>query len=153
VLAYCALEFPGAEFADVDDPAGDQRAQTDGRSCRMVLGDKGIVPSGGEVSTKGRLEALAGLLTKTLSGGRPAVLVDAGKCPMLADGLKGGYRFAEVGQTGRYNYQPEKNQYSHPMNCAEYVASRLRVVTPRSPDDHEDDYKPDAPRRRASRYY
>ncbi len=153
VTAFCGMEYPEARFADVDDPAGDQRAQTDGKSCRDVLEGKGIRPIGGEVTVKGRVEALADMLTRLVSGGRPAVLIDAGKCPMLVDGLKGGYRYAEIGQTGRYTEQPEKNQFSHPMNCAEYIASKLRIVSGAGYEQPDSPYEDEQHRNRVSALY
>jgi hypothetical protein len=151
VTQFCALKYPGAQFVDVDDPAGAQRAQTDSKSCRDVLHAKGITPIGGEVTVKARTEAMADLLTKLVTGARPAVLIDAGGCPMLVEGLKGGYRYAELGQTGRYSDQPEKNQFSHPMNCAEYVASRLSAMAPREVPENE--YREPPPRDRGGSLY
>ena len=124
VVQYCSVTFPGAEFIDIDDPSGDQKAQTDGRSCRDYLAAKGIYPSGGEMSIKGRLEAMALWLSR-LANGQPTVQIDASACPMLTEGMKGGYRYAEVGNTGRYQDKPEKNQFSHPIDTACYVASRI----------------------------
>ena len=136
-LVYCAQRFPGATFMDVDDPAGDQRSQTDSRSCRDILSSKGIHPIGGEVSTKGRIEAMANWLSKLVNG-QPAVLIDEAECPMLIEGMKGGYRYAEIGQTGRFNDTPEKNQFSHPIDAQCYGASRLHMMPECERDEYND---------------
>ncbi len=151
VLALCALRFPGTAFLDFDDPAGDQKTQTDSRSCRDVLNEKRIYPTGGEVSTKGRIEAMAGWLSRYY--GKPAVLIDEQNCPMLAEGMRGGYRYAEIGQTGKYQQLPEKNQYSHPIDAQCYGASRLTWDTDSISGESEDiDYYEQA-QNRAGRYY
>jgi hypothetical protein len=126
------LRFPGAKFKDFDDPSGHKKAETDRKSCRDILAEKGIYPQSGELTIKKRLEALSDRLSLLVKG-QSAVVIDETECPMLTEGLKGGYRYQEIGQTGRYSEDPEKNQYSHPMDGQCYVASRLESIV----DDDE----------------
>jgi len=152
VNTYCALTFPGADYIDIDDPAGSAKSATDSRSCRDVLNGKGIYPQSGVISDKARIESMAEWLSKLMRGGA-AVQIDEGKCPMVTEGLKGGYRYAELGDTGKYSDKPEKNQYSHPLDTVCYVASKLNMLLGSPVADDDDDYEDDVPTNRASRYY
>jgi hypothetical protein len=130
-LTFAALRFPGARWVHTGDPAGEAKGQGDGRSCYDILADKGIhlIASSNNLSV--RIEAEASWFRRMVDG-QPAVLIDEEACPMLVAGLDGGYRYAEVGKTGKYKDEPEKNQFSHPHDCKQYGAILLQglKVTP-----------------------
>jgi hypothetical protein len=93
----------------------------------------------GAVSLTERLEAMRSRLTKTLSGGLSALVVDPAAIVLL-EGFKGAYCYAQRAD-GRYELDPAKNEYSHVMDALSYVASRLFAARPKRDDED------DAPRR------
>lgn len=70
-----------------------------------------------------RLDAVRKPLTLLIDG-RPGLLLHP-RCSMLRKGLNNGYRFRKVvgALTERYHEEPEKNEYSHPMDALQYLLS------------------------------
>ena len=113
--------FPGASFADWGDPAGNQRAQTDERTCYELLSTEfgfHLIP--GPVSAVRRSEAIRKLLTSNTPQGSPMLLIDP-RLTWLIAALAGGYHRREV--AGRFLDDPEKDDYSHIVDCLGYLAS------------------------------
>lgn len=124
VTLKSAEDWPDTrEWRDVADPAGWQKAQTDEKSCVQVQGSLGVHPSPGPVSWVIRKRAMVDTLQK-MSGGRAQIMVSP-VCRMLIEGFGGAYRYQEIGETGRFTDQVEKNAWSHPMNALEYVVGKL----------------------------
>ena len=45
---------------------------------------------------------------------------------MVRKGFNGGYRYRRMKVSGsRFTDKPDKNEYSHPMDAVQYVATRL----------------------------
>lgn len=124
VIIYCNKHFPDYEFMDVGDPAGEQRSQTDAKSCFQILHSKGIMVEAGAKTLALRLESVRRPLTRLVSG-RPGLQISP-KCKMLRKGFMGGYQFRRL-QTSqeRYTDAPDKNQYSHPHDALQYVCSMI----------------------------
>jgi hypothetical protein len=77
-----------------------------------------------------------------LAGGIPALIVNME--PMgrtIIEGFRGGYHFKQRDE-GRYELDPEKNWYSHTMNCVEYLATRLDAQPPARGDDGDNGREP-----------
>lgn len=53
--------------------------------------------------------------------GGPAFLISKTRCPVLCRALGGGYRYAKT-KAGQRKPLPEKNQFSHPSDAAQYAA-------------------------------
>lgn len=124
LLEYSAEILPKATFVDVGDPAGEQRAQTDEKTCFEILQAKGIEIEGGLQSPQIRFESMRKPLNSMVVG-QPKFLIDQ-RCKTARKGLQGGYYMRRMHTTAeRYASQPEKNFYSHVMNAGEYVATRL----------------------------
>lgn len=123
VISHCSNYYPDAEFIDIGDPAGKERAQTDEKTCFQILHSKGIMIEPGMQSLQIRLESVRKPLT-TFRGVMGFVLHP--RCKMLRKGFQGGYQFRRL-QTSveKYTLSPDKNMYSHPMNALEYVCTRL----------------------------
>lgn len=105
------------------DPAGDQRAQTDERSCFDEVRAAELQISGARTNAfLPRRGAVAWFLSK-LSGGQPTMLLDP-CCSMLRKGFNGGYKYRRIQVVGeeRYTEEPTKNAYSHPHDALQYVA-------------------------------
>jgi hypothetical protein len=125
VLDHCKRSFKGSvQFEDYGDPAGNQRAQTDARTCFEIGATKGldIVPS--EQDPTLRMESVRKPL-RTLIGGVPQFVLHP-RCKNIRKGFLGGYnlRRLQVGGAERYVSRPDKGGLSHIMNALEYGAAQ-----------------------------
>lgn len=105
------------------DPAGEQKAQTDEKSCFEEVRAKSLkIRAGKSNAWLPRYGAVAWFLSK-LAGGRPMFLLDP-CCAVLRKGFNGGYKYRRIQVIGeeRYTDEPMKNKYSHPHDALQYVA-------------------------------
>jgi hypothetical protein len=105
------------------DPAGEQKAQTDERSCfDEVKAKKLKIRAAKSNAWLPRRGAVAWFLSK-LAGGQPMLLLDP-CCGTLRKGFNGGYKYRRIQVTGeeRYTDEPVKNGYSHPHDALQYLA-------------------------------
>lgn len=129
VQSESATWFPGFQFNDIGDPAGNQRAQTDEKSCNDILKELyGIRVSPGVVSFTARDEALRKLLTTTTPDGQPMFLIDPRDKWIIA-AFRGGYQRKEV--AGVYTDDPDKNMFSHIMDAIQYGAASIYKMAAR----------------------
>jgi hypothetical protein len=103
------------------DPAGQNPTETDDRTSFMIMAAKGYPLSPGALTPAARIESVKQRASRAV-GREPALLIDATKCPMLAEALLGGYRYAKSGD-GQIGFHPLKNDYSHIANACEYGVS------------------------------
>ncbi len=115
-------------YRDIGDPAGRSR-DTNKMSPADYLRKININVENGIQTFKVRREAVAGRLTKLVNG-QSAILIDP-SCQMLIDGFEGGYAYPEIGTTGMFKDEPEKNMWSHIHDSLQYVSTRLFVFEPR----------------------
>ncbi|MEF2144191.1 MAG: hypothetical protein V3573_01995 [Desulfovibrionaceae bacterium] len=147
-----AEQYPGLEVRLYGDPAGSQRSQVDERTPFDILRGVGIdarpAPSNDPLL---RREAVA-LPLPRLVDGEPGLRVSPG-CRVLIKGMAGSYRYRRVEIMGeeRYRDMPDKNEYSHVCDAAQYLmigageglAVLGRGIEPRSlPSRAENDYAP-----------
>lgn len=125
VLEKCTRAFRGpVEFEDYGDPAGQQRAQTDEKTCFEILQGKGVAIEPGKQTISLRLESIRRPLTR-LIGGEPQFILHP-RCRVLRKAFLGGYYFRRMTTNAeRYSDKPEKNWASHPMDALQYDASML----------------------------
>lgn len=127
VTAWCAENLPSSTvYRDIGDPAAKARDSNKmspndymRRHCHIHIED-------GIQTFKIRREAVVNALNRQIAG-KPALLVDA-SCIRLIDGFEGGYAFGEIGNTGIFKPEPEKNEYSHIHDAVQYAATRLFPV-------------------------
>ena len=111
------------------DPAGNQKAQTDEKTCFQEVRNAGLqirAPGDKSNSFPARRGAVAWFLSK-LTGGQPAMLLDP-CCSVLRKGFNGGYKYRRIQVTGeeRYTEEPAKNKYSHPHDALQYACLGTR---------------------------
>lgn len=130
VQQLAAQRWPGFHFEDYGDPAGKQRsamtADKAEKTCYDILEAKGIRIEPGEQNVTIRLESVRRPLN-TLRNGRPAFQLHP-RCTMLRKGFAGRYQYRRVrvaGASERYHDEPEKNEYSHPHDALQYIATRV----------------------------
>jgi hypothetical protein len=127
VLEYMGRQWRGFEVeADTGDPAGEQGAQTDERTCFAIARGKGINMQPGDQSLEIRTESVASRLRKMIDG-RPAMALNP-RCKSLRKGFQGRYAYRRVqvgGSEAKYTDKPDKNRYSHPHDALQYDATAL----------------------------
>lgn len=63
----------------------------------------------------------------TLRGGKPQLQVHS-RCTMLRKGFLGRYQYRRVkisGSAERFHDEPDKNEFSHPHDALQYVATKV----------------------------
>lgn len=134
----------------IGDPAGEQKAQTDEKSCFQEVRAKNLKIRAAKTNAYlPRRGAVAWYLSKLIAG-QPGFLLDE-DCKVLRKGFNGGYKYRRVQVTGdeRYTDEPVKNKFSHPHDALQYVAMETggiqaitqgqRPPTPRLPTYHSRD--------------
>ena len=122
VLGHCGRSFRGSRvsYEDYGDPAGEQQAQTDKRSCFDIMQAKGIMVEGTEQDPYLRQESVRRTL-RTMVGGEPQFVMHP-RCRVLRKGFMGGYhrRRMQVAGPERFSDKAEKNEYSHIHDALQY---------------------------------
>lgn len=124
VKIWCNDNLHGGQFRDIGDPAGKNR-DSNKMSPKDYLKKLDIRIEDGIQTFKIRREAVAGRLTKLLNG-RAAIQVDPA-CTGIIDGFEGGYCYKEIGTSGIYKAEPEKNKYADLHDSLQYPATRLFI--------------------------
>ena len=121
-------EFEGWEkWRCWGDPAGTQRAQTDEKTCFDVLATMGFHVQPGAIDWMSRKEAVKQRLERIIDG-KPGVLIDRQRCPMLSEGMLGGYRYPKS-TDGRIGSRPIKNDFSHTCDALQYMLTGEFSIT------------------------
>jgi hypothetical protein len=123
VKPFLAMHFPKYKIQATGDPAGAARADTDEKTCFMVLAENGI-PAMPAITNEfvARREAVAKNLNKLIDG-QPGLLVHP-DAKIIRKGFNGGYHYKRIQVTGQERYRdiPDKNDYSHPHDALQYAA-------------------------------
>jgi hypothetical protein len=105
------------------DPAGTQKAQTDGSTCLAILNKYGFnvspAPSQDPIV---RQKAVHDYLNLMIDG-KPALIVNRDGCQLLREGFQGGYQYRKLHtiQGEKFADFVEKNEYSHPHDALQYL--------------------------------
>jgi hypothetical protein len=148
VLQHSATKYPGFKFVDYGDPAGNQRAQTDEKTCFMILHGKQILIEAGKQDVTLRLESVKKALMSVVSG-KPGFLIHP-RCKSLRKGFMGGYQYKRMSTSGFEKYQdkPDKNAFSHPHDALQYICTQIHgigLIDPGSQYEEEYDDPDDSP--------
>ena len=127
VIEWCAIEFPGAEYLDISDPAGHNEF-SDPRggltsNAKMVEIEHGVRMKKGTQAFQIRRESLGGRMNRRAAGG-PAFWIYIPGCPRLVTGMEGGYCYRKL-PNGEYSPDPDKNKYSHPVESLQYLSTGI----------------------------
>jgi hypothetical protein len=140
ILVYCSKHYDNHNFIDVGDPAGNQRSQTDEKTCFQILYNKGIYIQPGDQTLAIRLESVKYALSRLIMG-KPILNLHP-KCKMLRKGFHGGYKYRRL-QTSIEKYAdiPEKDKFSHPHDALQYVATSIFGQTLKFKNNNEEDFE------------
>lgn len=117
-------DYPGFKWNDIGDPAGKARSALDRetRTSYDILRVKDIIIKEGIQTLKIRIESVKAGLNR-LRGGFPGIQVNP-RCKMVRKGFMGRYRYKKKTMgADQYKEVPEKDQYSHPHDCVQYIAA------------------------------
>jgi hypothetical protein len=104
----------------VGDPAGVAKSQLREESAFSVLEEHGLAAIPAPTNdVLPRLQAVEKQLLRSV-GGKPGLVVDRGRCPVLTEGFLRGYRYRKR-RDGSLTPEPEKNEFSHPHDALQYA--------------------------------
>lgn len=121
LLPLIRSRFPGATWRGWLDPAGFAGGQGVDTSPADVLNNRGFPVQPGAIEWFTRREAMKQRLVRSIYD-QPSVVISRSGCPLATEAILGGYRYPK-GFDGRLADQPLKNEFSHLMNAAEYIAT------------------------------
>lgn len=118
---YLEAEYPGYRFRGWGDPSGDNKGQaTDETPFRIVRGVG--IPCTPTISNKPLLRraAVEEPMKELCMDGSPRFII-LPKAKMVRKGLQGGFCYRRIMVSGeKYSEEPDKNEYSHPVEAMEY---------------------------------
>lgn len=125
-------KYPNFKPIVAPDPSAANGGQTDERSVIDVYRKHFAVKYDTNNTLTPRLSAVEHYMTRLTEVG-PALLLDPG-CKVLARAFGGGYRYT-INRKDLESPEPEKNQYSHPADAAQYLAKYFRILAAKSERD------------------
>lgn len=143
LLPLIRRKYDGFEIFVTGDPSGDNRSQSDESSCvdvfkrykRKGLGRVKMAYSNNPVH---RIGALDYFLSRLVDRGRPALQIDP-SCVWLIQALGGRYAYP-VDRKGKTKDSPEKNEWSHVAEAAQYGAMYFERGGRRKAEQKEQDW-------------
>lgn len=123
VLPALNAEFRMYRWVAVGDPAGNNRSQTDERTCFEELEDLGLYCEGAYTNEFVKRRESVAFFLQRVNGFE----IDPG-CKTLIKGFRGGYRFERIKASGptRHKDRPVKDKFSHPHDGLQYLCMELR---------------------------
>lgn len=119
---YIEEMYPDHHFKGWGDPSGNNKNQSNSETPFQIMRAAGI-PCNPTVSNDPmkRRAALEVPMKEMCMDGKPRFIV-LPKASMIRKGLQGGFCYRRVQTTGeRYTDEPDKNEYSHPVEALEYA--------------------------------
>lgn len=127
VVAQCNLDFPGAVWKDWGDPAGANKySKREGgftSNAQLMKDECNVVVLPSDQNFIARVNSVDGALARI-----DGILIDP-SCIRLINGFLGGYCYPEIGTTGIYRDEPDKNRFSHPHDALQYICLKLLKST------------------------
>ena len=113
--------YMGLPVAIIGDPAGMAKSTMYEETSFDLLRREGFTAFPAPTNDLDpRLRAIESYLLQQI-GGQAVFMIDRARCPVLVQGLRGGYRFSKM-KGGQRKPTPDKNDYSHPMDGLQYAA-------------------------------
>lgn len=129
-LKALQLKFPEwadkrKDWLDFADPSGVSLKDTDEGSCFKTLVKNGLRVTPGVVAFETRKTSVDYFLFRMNKEG-PLFEIDAGECPILVRGFKGGYRYPEkADEIEPRKLRPMKDEHSHPHDALQMITSKI----------------------------
>jgi hypothetical protein len=121
LLPWLRSRWPdNADYELYADPAGQQRSQSDEKTCFQVLRAAGFRVRPGPQDLATRIGSVQRVISRMVDG-QPGVLYDP-SCKYLIQGKMGAYRYRRMKTSDeRLSESPEKNEASHPADAEQYL--------------------------------
>ena len=119
---YIDANYQGYKFKGWGDPSGDNKNQANSQTPFRIIRAAGI-PCNPTNSNDPliRRAALESPMKELAMNGKPRFVVTS-KARMIRKGLQGGFCYRRIMVSGeRYSSEPDKNEYSHPVEALEYA--------------------------------
>ena len=119
---YIEQHYPHYSFKGWGDPSGSNRNQANSETPFQIMRAAGVPcsPTRSNDPMK-RRAALEVPMKEMCMDGKPRFIV-LPKASMIRKGLQGGFCYRRVQVSGdRYTDEPDKNEYSHPVEALEYA--------------------------------
>lgn len=119
---YIDKTYPGYMFKGWGDPSGGRGGEATEDTAHQILRAAGI-PCQPTDSNKSaiRRAAIEKPLVELAMDGKPRLIL-LPKCKMIRKGLQGGFCYRRIQVSNeRYSEEPDKNEYSHPVEALEYA--------------------------------
>jgi len=119
---YIEEKYPDHEFKGWGDPSGNNKNQANSDTPFQILRAAGVPcqPTASNDPLK-RRAALEVPMKEMCMDGQPRFVV-LPKASMIRKGLQGGFCYRRVQKSGEhYTDEPDKNEYSHPVEALEYA--------------------------------
>jgi hypothetical protein len=119
---YIDAHYPNHKFKGWGDPSGDNKNQANADTPFKIIRAAGIPCSPTSTNDPAmRRAALEIPMKENCMDGKPRFTV-LPKARMIRKGLQGGFCYRRIQVSGdRYTDEPDKNEYSHPVEALEYA--------------------------------
>lgn len=118
---YIDFTYDGYKFRGWGDPSGDNKGQATDETPFQLINAAGIPCNPTMTNSPSvRRAALEEPMKEMCMDGKPRFII-LPKCRMTRKGLQGGFCYRRVQVNGeKYTDEPDKNEYSHPVEALEY---------------------------------
>ena len=119
---YIEANYPKMRFRGWGDPSGDNKNQANADTPFKIMRAAGIPCTPTLTNDPALRRAALELPMKELCmDGKPRFLISP-KAKMIRKGLQGGFCYRRIQVSGeKYTDEPDKNEYSHPVEALEYA--------------------------------
>ena len=119
---YIEEQYPDHKFSGWGDPSGNNKNQSNSDTPFQIMRAAGIpcqpTPTNDPLKRRAALEVP---MKEMCMDGKPRFIV-LPKASMIRKGLQGGFCYRRVQKSGEhYTDEPDKNEYSHPVEALEYA--------------------------------
>jgi len=119
---YIDYEYPHFKFRGWGDPSGSNRNQANSQTPFMILRSAGIPCQPTHTNDPLKRRAALEIPMKELCMDGMPRFVLMPKAKMVRRGLQGGFCYRRLQKSGEYyTEEPDKNEYSHPVEALEYA--------------------------------
>jgi hypothetical protein len=122
VISERNRRFPGAEYEEYADPAGETKfSKRNGgfTSNADLMAECGIAVEPSEQNLTARIQSVDQQLARI-----DGMLIDP-SCTRLINGFISGYCYKEIGNSGVFRDKPDKNRFSHVHDSLQYLMCKV----------------------------
>jgi len=123
VVTECELMYPGCEYTDYADPAGESKMSSPlggfTSNAQMMRDECGVATIPSDQNWESRKTSVQKQI-----GIENGLLIDP-SCTRTINGFVAGYSYPEISTTGVFKEKPSKNKFSHIHDAIQYVLVKI----------------------------